>query len=97
MKHPIHISSLLNSTRLLQKNKKQNKPMPVLLKLVHKLERQDTIPVSLSKARVTLMSKPNEDTAKKTIIGQTLYEKMADRLMQFWVESRKLCPLHTCL
>lgn len=66
--------------------------MPVLLKLVQKLERQDTIPVSLSKARVTLISKPNEDTARKTFIGQTLYEKMADRLMQFQIESREPCP-----
>jgi hypothetical protein len=54
------MDSLLNSTRPLRK---ELTPMP--LKSFHKIEREGTLPNSVCKASITLISKHDKDTHKK--------------------------------
>jgi hypothetical protein len=39
--------------------------IPTLLKLLHEMEREGTLPNSFYKADITLISKPDKDTSKK--------------------------------
>jgi hypothetical protein len=39
--------------------------MPTLLKMVHEIEREGTLPNSFYEANITLFPKPDKDTSKK--------------------------------
>jgi hypothetical protein len=42
-----------------------------LLKLFHKIEREETLPNSFYEANITFIPKPDKDTSKKETIGQS--------------------------
>jgi hypothetical protein len=44
--------------------------MPMLLRLAHKIEREETLPNSFHEASITKISKPDKDTQKKKTIDQ---------------------------
>jgi hypothetical protein len=39
--------------------------IPILLKLFHEIEREETLPISFYEASITLIQKPDKDTSKK--------------------------------
>ena len=51
-----------------------NELIPILLKLFHTIETEETLPSSFCKATVILISKPQKDTTKKENYRPISYE-----------------------